>query len=191
MTASMEQTYRPLLEAIAFASRAHQGQRRKDRETPYASHVFRVCLVLRHVFGVTDHRALMAAALHDTVEDTATDFDDLLEHFGKEVAEWVATLSKDKRRVWDVREAVYEKQLAQAPWQVQVCKLADVFDNLIDVRGLSPERRAHSLNNADRYLAALKSNLQPEAQQPWKLVKALLDELRPLALEGSHGERKT
>ena len=81
---------RPLLEAVAFAARAHQGKLRKDGATPYVSHVFRVCLVLRHVFGLEDRQALMAAALHDTVEDTDTDFDDLKATFGDEMAAWVA-----------------------------------------------------------------------------------------------------
>ena len=53
-----------LLEAVAFAARAHHGQMRKDRATPYVSHVFRVCLVLRDVFGVTDHRVLLGLKLH-------------------------------------------------------------------------------------------------------------------------------
>src|SRR5438445_8221087 len=93
----MGKLYRPLLEAVSFAARAHQGQLRKDGRTPYVAHVFRVCLVLRHVFGIDDPRALMAAALHDTVEDTATDFDDLKEKYGADVATWVSALSKDKR----------------------------------------------------------------------------------------------
>src|SRR5207247_7086248 len=97
MADTRESTYRPLLEAIAFAARAHRGQLRKDGQTPYASHVFRVCLILRDAFDVTDHRVLAAAVLHDTVEDTTTDFDDLAEDFDPEVAGWVAALSKDKR----------------------------------------------------------------------------------------------
>src|SRR5437588_5760542 len=122
MADSLEATHRPLLEAIAFAARAHQGQLRKDRQTPYASHVFRVCLVLRHVFGVEDPRCLQAAALHDTVEDTTTDFDDLQEHFGAEVADWVIILTKDKRLPEAEREQAYEEGLSRAPWQVKVCK---------------------------------------------------------------------
>src|SRR6266478_4852512 len=97
MTNSIEDNYRPLLEAIAFAARAHQGQLRKDGQTPYASHVFRVCLIIRQVFGIDDVSVLMAAVLHDTVEDTTTDYDDLQKEFGAEVAGWVADLSKDKR----------------------------------------------------------------------------------------------
>src|SRR5260370_39562517 len=90
-------THRPLLEAIAFAARAHQGQLRKDGRTPYVSHVYRVCLIVRQIFGVDDVSVLTAAVLHDTVEDTTTDFDDLAKEFGSEVAGWGAALSKDKR----------------------------------------------------------------------------------------------
>jgi (p)ppGpp synthase/HD superfamily hydrolase len=178
MNPGLEQNVRPLLEAIAFAARAHRGQLRKDGETPYVSHVFRVCFVLRDVFGIDDRRALTAAVLHDTIEDTTTDFDDLQESFDAEIAGWVATLSKDKRRVWDEREAVYEKQLAQAPWQVQVCKLADVFDNLMDLGHMPAEKQAKSLRNAHRYLDALHSHLHPKAQKPWQIVADLLEKVK-------------
>src|SRR5436190_19977054 len=93
----LDALYRPLLEAVSFAGRAHQGQLRKDRRTPYASHPFRVCLVLRHFFGFEEPAILTAALLHDTIEDTTTDYDDVAEHFGPEVAGWVAQLTKDKR----------------------------------------------------------------------------------------------
>src|SRR5437667_4119346 len=97
MMPDLENTYRPLLEAVSFAARAHQGQVRKDGKTPYASHVFRVCLVLRHVFGVDDPQTLTAAVLHDTIEDTTTDFDDLEERYGADVAQWGSVVSKAKR----------------------------------------------------------------------------------------------
>src|SRR5438270_10424969 len=111
-------TYRPLLDAIAFAARAHDGQRRKDGRTPYVSHVFRVCLIARHLFGVDDPQVLLAAVLHDTIEDTTTDFDDIEERFGAQVARWVAALSKDKRQQDQGREAEYCKTLSASPWQV-------------------------------------------------------------------------
>src|SRR5262245_51561440 len=100
-----------LLDAIAFAARAHRAQIRKDGQTPYVSHVFRVCMIVRHMFGVTDSDVLTAAVLHDTIEDTTTDFDDLEERFGTEVAEWVALLSKDKRQQDDRREKTYMRGL--------------------------------------------------------------------------------
>src|SRR5438132_11061847 len=102
--ANPESAVGPLLDAVAFAARAHRGQLRKDGATPYVSHVFRACLVVRHVFGFDDERMLTAALLHDTIEDTTTDFDDVTERFGPEVAAWVACLSKDKRLPDDQRE---------------------------------------------------------------------------------------
>src|SRR6516225_6065576 len=121
-----------VLEAATFAARAHKKQLRKDGQTPYASHVFRVCLVVRHVFGFDDLRMLIAALLHDTIEDTTTDFDDIVQRFGPKIAEWVAYLTKDKRLPEDLRERDYMKRLQEAPWQVHVCKLAEVYENLMD-----------------------------------------------------------
>jgi guanosine-3',5'-bis(diphosphate) 3'-pyrophosphohydrolase len=167
-------TIRPLLEAVAFAARAHQGKLRKDGATPYVSHVFRVCLVLRHVFGIDDRQALMAAALHDTVEDTDTDFDDLKEAFGDEVASWVAALSKDKRLPEAQREQAYAEALARAPWQVKVCKLADVYDNVMDSLHSEPQQRAHVLTRAHYYLNALKPQLPEPARGPWEMVVELV-----------------
>jgi (p)ppGpp synthase/HD superfamily hydrolase len=168
--------YRPLLEAVSFAARAHQGQLRKDGRTPYVAHVFRVCLVLRHVFGIDDPRALMAAALHDTVEDTATDFDELKENYGEDVAAWVSALSKDKRLPDPEREAAYAANLVAAPWQVKVCKLADVFDNLLDST-TQLQKSGKVFKRSHFYLDALKGNLPREAQRPWQLVSDLLAEL--------------
>lgn len=176
MAKNIEETHRALLDAIAFASRVHQGQFRKDRQTPYASHVFRVCLIVRDLFGVSDARILTAAVLHDTLEDTTTDYDDLEKRYGREVAGWVSLLSKDKRLPEKRREKAYCEGLKAATWQVKVCKLADILDNMVDTANLPPERHARVLKNARRYLEALKANLQEEAHRPWVLVSQVLDE---------------
>ncbi len=170
-------TARPLLEAIAFAARAHRGQIRKDGQTPYASHVFRVCMILRDVFGIDDRQALIAAALHDTIEDTTTDFDDLAEEFGEEVARWVSALTKNKSLPEPEREREYIERLVKAPWQVKACKLADVFDNLMDSRHTQPEQRARTLRNSHRYLEGLKPHLPAQARGPWQIVTDLLAEI--------------
>jgi guanosine-3',5'-bis(diphosphate) 3'-pyrophosphohydrolase len=178
MVDSPEKTYRPLLDAVAFAARAHQGQLRKDWQTPYASHVFRACLVLRHVFGIDDGVVLTAAVLHDTIEDTTTDFDDLKESFGPEVAGWVATLSKDKRLEETSREEAYMAGLSAAPWQVKACKLADIFDNLMDSGHLSGQSRQRTLSRSRSYLAALDSPTLPQpVRRAFEIVQALLREV--------------
>jgi guanosine-3',5'-bis(diphosphate) 3'-pyrophosphohydrolase len=175
--------HRALLEAVSFAARAHHGQLRKDRQTPYASHPFRVCLVARHVFGVEDPTVLTAAVLHDTVEDTTTDYDDLLKHFGAEVAGWVALLSKDKRLPEGPREEAYRAGLKAAPWQVKVCKLADVYDNLLDGRHLSSEHRGRTLERSRSYLAVLDDPHLPEpARRAFDTVRDLLKEIAERAV---------
>ncbi len=167
-------SYGPLFEAIAFAARAHQGQKRKDGLTPYVSHVFRVAMVVREVFGINDLAMLTAAVLHDTIEDTTTDYDDLQEHFGDQIAGYVAALSKDKRLPEQERERDYQARLAASAWQVKVCKLADVFDNLNDSGHMPPDKQARTLRNARRYLNALNRDLPEQARGPFKIVSDLL-----------------
>ena len=163
-----------IAEAAAFAARAHRHQLRKDGQTPYVSHVFRVCLVVRQVFGVDDPRVLAAALLHDTIEDTPTDCDDLLERFGPDVAGWVAALTKDMRLPHDERETAYTPVLAAAEWPVKVLKLADLYDNLGDCRHLDPAGRRKTATKARRYLAAIGENLPETVRLAFERVEARL-----------------
>jgi guanosine-3',5'-bis(diphosphate) 3'-pyrophosphohydrolase len=164
-----------VLDAIAFSARAHRNQVRKDGQTPYHSHVFRVCLIVRHVFGIDDDDVLTAAVLHDTIEDTTTDFDDVELSFGPTVAGWVAALSKDKRLPEDEREESYMTGLARAPWQVRICKMADIVDNLIDSAHLKAEQRKHTCRRLRGYLGVLdSSDLPASARQAWAWTAALL-----------------
>ena len=168
--------HRLLLEAASFAARAHRHQVRKDGQTPYAAHPFRVCLIIRNVFGIDDPEFLAAALLHDTIEDTTTDFDDLEEMFGARVAGWVAALSKDMRLPEPEREAEYMAVLAAAEPAVKIAKLADIFDNLTDCRHLSPPARRRTAERSQKYLAALEMNLPDIARRPLDLVRELLSE---------------
>jgi guanosine-3',5'-bis(diphosphate) 3'-pyrophosphohydrolase len=122
----------PWARAAAFAARAHQGRTRKDGRTPYYSHVVRVSLILLHEFECNDPVALTAALLHDTIEDTDTDYDDIAEEFGEAVADCVVALSKNALLPHDRREREYDEGLARASRQARLVKLADVYDNLSD-----------------------------------------------------------
>jgi guanosine-3',5'-bis(diphosphate) 3'-pyrophosphohydrolase len=147
-----------LLQALSFAARAHQGQLRKDGRTPYAAHPSRVCLIVRQVFGFDDPEILAAAALHDTIEDTTTDYDDILEHFGSNVANWVRAMTKDKRLEEIDREKAYIEQLLQADWQVHIIKLADILDNSIDSKHMDAARKEKANARYQQYLHAFKSS---------------------------------
>lgn len=131
----------PWQAAAAFAARAHQHQMRKDGRTPYISHAYRVATTIMLVFGCDDEAAITAAILHDTIEDTATDFDDIEENFGEGVAQIVAALTKNMLLREDAREKDYDRRLAGADWRARLIKLADTYDNFMDKAELSPQKR--------------------------------------------------
>jgi guanosine-3',5'-bis(diphosphate) 3'-pyrophosphohydrolase len=166
-----------VFQAAAFAARAHRHQVRKDHETPYVSHVYRVCLVVRQVFGFDDPRMLAAALLHDTIEDTSTDCDDIIEKFGDDVAAWVAALTKDMRLSEEPREAEYKRRLAAAPWQVKACKLADIYDNLGDCQTFTPVKRQRTAKRSRDYLDAMRPGLPEEVREAFRLTEERLTEL--------------
>ena len=128
--------------AASFAARLHAGQARRDGISPYAAHPFRVAMTVRQVFGIDDEIALAAAMLHDVIEDTTADYDEVFEQFGEEIAGAVAALTKDMRLPHDRRETDYDKQLAEASWQARAIKLADVYDNFCDSESDAARARA-------------------------------------------------
>ena len=156
-----------LFDAVAFAARAHRHQTRKDGVTPYVAHVVRVMLTIRHIFGIDDPQILTAALLHDTIEDTPTDYDDLAERFGPTVAAWAAALTKDMRLPEPEREAAYIRHLSEAEPAVVACKLADIYDNLGDSANLPPEKQRSTLARTRHYLDALRTAVTPLTQSAY------------------------
>lgn len=66
------------MQCLHFAAYKHRHQRRKDHEqTPYINHPIRVATILSTEAGINDETILMAALLHDTVEDTDTTFEEI------------------------------------------------------------------------------------------------------------------
>lgn len=155
-----------LADAISFATRAHQGHLRKDGRTPYIAHPMRVLMTLATVFGVEDCETLAAAVLHDTIEDTRTDHDDLSERFGRRVADYVAALSKDVRLPEEERERAYLAELMQAPIEVKLCKLGDVYDNLADCATLEKKGRQRQIDKAKEVVA----QFSPDFPEEWRHV---------------------
>lgn len=163
-----------LLRAISFAGRAHDGQIRKDGATPYMTHTFRACMILRDMFGVDDERALAAAVLHDTIEDTTRDYDAVKELFGAGVAGYVALLSKDKRKAERERDEDYYVQLKRAPNEVKLIKLADVYDNLVDLETIGcAEQINRTIGKSRKYLEVLKDEGDEKLSRAIRIVEAL------------------
>jgi guanosine-3',5'-bis(diphosphate) 3'-pyrophosphohydrolase len=117
-----------------MAARFHLGQLRKDGKTPYIAHPMRVSLTLQRIFGVSDPSILTAALLHDLIEDTTADYDDIQEACGDDIARMVATLTKNSCLPEEQREPAFHEQLLAGDWRTKLVKIADVYDNLCDSR---------------------------------------------------------
>ena len=148
--------------AASFAARAHVGQIRKDGVTPYVAHPFRVAMTVREVFGCHDAVCITAALLHDVIEDCDIDYDDLIEGFGKGVADCVAALSKDPRLPEDEREPAYDEAMRRADWRTKLVKLADAYDNTCDrVSRVDNPSTPKLLNRCRRAIAVAESEANP------------------------------
>jgi guanosine-3',5'-bis(diphosphate) 3'-pyrophosphohydrolase len=162
-------------EAASLAARAHRHRLRKDGVTPYFAHPVRVALTIAQVFGIDDEKVLAAALLHDTIEDTTTDYEDIVEGFGGEVASYVAAMTKDMRLPEKQREDAYFAQLAAGPWQGRLIKLADTYDNLLSAwdtvsrrKQLLKARRALEITKGDARLAKARDSVARLMRQAGK-----------------------
>lgn len=174
----MTQDNKHLLMAISFAARVHKNQYRNDNQTPYISHAFRVCMILRQVFQVDNEEVLAAAVLHDTIEDTNTDFDDIDSHFNRNIAQWVSLLSKDKRLLENEREIAYEEQIRSAPVEVKLIKLADIYDNMMDASTtFSKDLLKKSLMRSREHLEGMKKHDDERLLKALKIVDELVKHL--------------
>lgn len=123
-----------LQEAMEFAVMKHAGQMRKGGTIPYQAHVIEV---MEAVCRLTEDEAVRAAAvLHDTLEDTATTREELLERFGQRVTDMVSAESENKRKdrpaedTWLIRKKETVEHLAKAPTDIRTIALADKLSNV-------------------------------------------------------------
>src|SRR3989338_2313464 len=120
-------------EAIVFGHAAHQGQTRQSGD-PYISHPIAVARILTTLH--LDVQAIIAALLHEVVEDTDVTAEQIAERFGKPVAELVDGLSKLERIRFETREDAeaenFRKMLLAMARDVRVIliKLADRLHNM-------------------------------------------------------------
>lgn len=121
------------IRAKEFAELAHGriDQRRKYTDEPYIKHPAAVVELVRSVPHTTE--MLAAAWLHDVVEDTGIQLDEIREVFGEVVSELVddltdVSLPSDGNRA--TRRAIDHAHTAAASPEAQTIKLADIIDNL-------------------------------------------------------------
>ena len=122
-----------VLSAATFAAERHRDQRRKGKDaSPYINHPLSLAHLLA-THGEQDATLLMAALLHDTVEDTATSFEDIEHAFGREVADIVREVTDDKTLPKAERKRLQIEHAAHLSRAAKLVKLADKICNLHDM----------------------------------------------------------
>ncbi|MCA9363558.1 bifunctional (p)ppGpp synthetase/guanosine-3',5'-bis(diphosphate) 3'-pyrophosphohydrolase [Candidatus Kaiserbacteria bacterium] len=120
-------------QAIKAAALLHQDQLRKgDQNLPYITHLMAVTVILRDY--TKDEDALVAALLHDTIEDTDYTMEELETDFGKNVAKIVATVTEpdntgDKKIPWVDVKKTYARQIKNGPIEAVMVAAADKIHN--------------------------------------------------------------
>ena len=118
-----------LEQAIEFSTKKFEAVNMRN-------HFLRVLAVLQNEFHTNDIELLTAAILHDTLEDTDTTYDELVEVFSKPIADLVQEVSHPKNYNKEQKLEYYEK-LKTITLKAKMIKLADFTDNLrnmIDIR---------------------------------------------------------
>lgn len=127
------------LEAVNFAIVAHDGQRRKDKFAhPFIVHPIDVARILSKA-GITDSDILIGAVLHDSIEDTKVTYEDIVEKFGQEVADYVQEVSDNKSLSKLERKKLQIEHAKEISNGAKLIKLADKISNLTSLTISVPE----------------------------------------------------
>ena len=134
-----KEVFSDFVRALAFASRKHSQQRRKDADaSPYINHPIALVSILAVEAGIDDCDTLCAALLHDTIEDTDTSVEELVEAFGGPIASLVQEVTDDKRLPKAERKLRQVEHAAHLSPKARSVKLADKIANLRDVADSPP-----------------------------------------------------
>lgn len=176
-----KETYQ-LLKAISFAADKHRLHKRKDADgSPYINHPIQVALTLMETGKEEDIILLMAAVLHDTVEDTETKPEELEAVFGKQVRDLVMEVTDDKSLPKQTRKELQVTNASHKSVDAKKLKLADKICNMTDIISNPPhdwsidrkleyftwaEKVANGLQGVNPALEKLHAALVQKAKKP-------------------------
>jgi len=164
-----------VLRAAHFAAERHGGQRRKGAAAePYVNHLLEVAELVSSALVEPDTNLVIAALLHDAIEDTGVTRDELAQTFGDDVAALVMELTDDKSLPKAERKRLQVVNAPKKSVRAQVIKLADKISNVRAIRFSPPadwnvERRREYLAWAKQVVDGLTA--------PNRILKAEFDRL--------------
>lgn len=148
-------------DAYAFAAEAHKNQKRKSGE-PYIIHPIAVARIVAEEFELGAN-PVIAAFLHDVVEDTPYTIDDVRQRFGDDVAFLVGVVTKKKKDKYDLSKQVdnFRQILASVQFDVRaiLIKLADRLHNMRTLDSMRPDKQMKIAGETDYFYAPLANRL--------------------------------
>jgi len=151
-----------ILSALKFSAEQHRNQRRKGEDgTPYINHPIEVAETLARIGGISDTDILVAAILHDTIEDTGATGEQIEKMFGARVRGFVEEVTDNKSLPKKERK---QKQVEHAPHlsdEAKQIKLADKSSNVREITANPPAdwsetRKREYLDWGERVVAGLR-----------------------------------
>jgi (p)ppGpp synthase/HD superfamily hydrolase len=174
-----------VMRATDAAARWHVHQRRKgSAQEPYVNHLLEVASLVTQATDGTDTDVVIAALLHDAVEDQNVSAEAIASEFGKRVADIVMEVTDDKSLPKEVRKRL---QIESAPNKNREAKLIKLADKTSNVRAVadspasdwSVERRSEYVDWAKRVVAGLRGTNQWLEQQFDEAVERAVQSLNP------------
>ncbi len=151
-----------LLKALNFSAKKHSNQRRKGQDaTPYINHPIQVAEILWQIGGIHDMIVIIAALLHDTLEDTDATTEEIERLFGKAILNVVLEVTDDKTLPKMERKRL---QIQNAPHKsifAKQLKLADKICNINDIihsppHTWSPQRQQEYIAWTQQVIAGIR-----------------------------------
>lgn len=150
-----------LREAFELAREAHSKQKRKTGE-PYILHPIAVAKIAADELGL-DVNSVIAAFLHDVVEDTNYTIDDIRDRFGEDVGFLVGVVTKQKKEKYEESKQVdnYRQMLDSVQYDIRalLIKLADRLHNMRTLSSMQPDKQMKIAGETDYFYAPLANRL--------------------------------
>lgn len=150
-----------IYEAFEFARKAHDGQLRKSGE-PYIIHPIAVAMIVAVELELGAN-PVIAAFLHDVVEDTDYTIDDIRQRFGDDVAFLVSVVTKKNTGDYEISKQVdnYKQMLNSIHYDIRalLIKLADRLHNMRTLGSMPPHKQMKIAGETDFFYAPLANRL--------------------------------
>lgn len=146
---TLDSRYQSIERAYQTAKDAFRDKYRDDGETRYFEHLRAVTLIVIDYLRVRDHNIIIAALLHDIVEDIPSwPIDRVEKEFGKEVTLLVEYMTKPSKVMCPLkqeRDAMYHSRFKSAPRDFFLIKLADRLHNILTLWNCTQEKRRRKI----------------------------------------------